>query len=467
MTTSQGPSKTGSSIMTPVSDPILSLGSGEGKTIVDVSSTKVDGSLEPITAILLTTDVPEKEVLEIKDSTHEEQDFPDGGMNAWGVVLASFMAQFIVWGSAYSFGVYTNYYISAGVGNSAEVSFIGGTGTVFIPGLGLLSGKLAQKYGFRRVVFAGSVISSLGLFLASFSTSLPILIITQGALCGIGGSMIYFPSVALPSQWFNKKRGLTQGIAAAGSGLGGLVFSIAIQKMLDTIGIAWTLRASAIFFFVILVVINPLFKTRIQSAKDSKMDFAILKDPRFLFLLFAGFFANFSMFVSVDFLPVYSAKYANLSVSDSATLLSIYNGFGAVGKILMGLGADTIFGRSNALVICMWVTVVSYFSWLAATTFGGIAAFAAVNGFVGGGFWSLMPTVTAGMFGVEGLVARVALLYSALAVGNFAGPIAAAVIQEHYGWNWMIIYAGIVATTAAICGSSARFLNEPVFFKKV
>ncbi|KAJ3081190.1 hypothetical protein HDU99_006347 [Rhizoclosmatium hyalinum] len=237
--------------------------------------------------------------------------------------------------------------------------------------------------------------------------------------------------------------------------------------MLDTIGIAWTLRASAIFFFVILVAINPLFKTRIQSAKDSKMDFAILKDPRFLFLLFAGFFANFSMFVSVDFLPVYSAKYAKLSVSDSATLLSIYNGFGAVGKILMGLGADTIFGRSNALIICMWVTVVSYFSWLAATTFGGIAAFAAVNGFVGGGFWSLMPTVTAGMFGVEGLVARVALLYSALAVGNFAGPIVAAVIQEHYGWNWMIIYAGIVATAAAICGSSARFLNDPVFFKKV
>ncbi|KAJ3067984.1 hypothetical protein HDU99_003330, partial [Rhizoclosmatium hyalinum] len=100
--------------MTQASDPIPSLGSGEGKTIVDVSSTKVDASLEPITAILLTTDVPEKEVLEIKDSAHEEQDFPDGGMNAWGVVLASFMAQFIVWGSAYSFGVYNNYYISAG-----------------------------------------------------------------------------------------------------------------------------------------------------------------------------------------------------------------------------------------------------------------------------------------------------------------------------------------------------------------
>ncbi|ORY46959.1 MFS general substrate transporter [Rhizoclosmatium globosum] len=412
----------------------------------------------------------EEGVIEIKDSAHEEQDYPDGGMNAWGVVFASFMAQFIVWGSIYSFGVYNNYYITAGVsivGNSTDISFIGGVGNVFIPALGIISGKLAQRYGFRQVVFAGSILTFLGVFLASFTTSLPLLILTQGALCGIGGSMIYFPAVALPSQWFNKNRGLAQGIAAAGSGLGGLAFSVAIQKMLDTIGLAWTLRTSAIFFGVTLVAINPLFKTRIQSSKNSKMDYTILKDARFMFLLFAGFFANFALFVGVDFIPVFAAQKANISVADSATLLAIYNGFGAVGKVLMGLGADKIFGRSNALIICMWITMVSYFSWLAASNFTGIAVFAAVNGTVGGGFWALLPVVISSFFGVEGLVSRVTLLYTALAAGNFAGPIVAAVIQDHYGLDWMVIYAGIIALAAAVCGTTARFLNDSAVFKKV
>ncbi|KAI9334968.1 major facilitator superfamily domain-containing protein [Obelidium mucronatum] len=401
------------------------------------------------------------------DSAAEERDFPDGGMNAWGVVFASFMAQFIVWGSIYSFGVYNNHYITEGVGNSTQVSFIGGVGFVFIPALGILSGKLAQKYGFRKVVLAGSLFTSLGTFLASFASSLPALVLTQGALFGIGGSMIYFPAVALPSQWFSKRRGLAQGIAAAGSGLGGLALSITNQKLLDSIGIAWTLRSTALFFLVVLVAINPLFKTRLQSASSSKMDYAILKDSRFMMLLMAGFFANFALFVGVDFIPVFAQQRAGLDTTQSATLLSIYNGFGAVGKIFMGLGADTFFGTSNALIISMWITVISYFSWLAANSFAGIGAFAAVNGFVGGGFWALLPVVIAGMFGVDGLVSRVTLLYTALAAGNFAGPIVAAVIQEHYGLDWMVIYAGLVALAAAVCGSLARFLHDPTFWKKV
>ncbi|KAJ3051147.1 hypothetical protein HDU99_008494, partial [Rhizoclosmatium hyalinum] len=186
------------------------------------------------------------------------------------------------------------------------------------------------------------------------------------------------------------------------------------------------------------------------------MDYTILKDPRFMFLLFAGFFANFALFVAVDFIPIFAQQKAGLSVADSATILSIYNGFGAVGKILMGLGADTVFGRSNDLIICMWVTVASYFSWIACTNYASVAAFAAVNGTVGGGFWALLPVVLASYFGVEGLVSRVTLLYTALSIGNFCGPVLAAAIQEHYGLDWMVYYAGMVATAAAICGTVSR-----------
>ncbi|KAJ3071097.1 hypothetical protein HDU98_005841 [Podochytrium sp. JEL0797] len=446
-------------------DYILSDRSGTATSEADKTQTSID--------VINGTNVdhPSMKMAEegcVKDSAADELDYPDGGLAAWGVVLASFLAQFIVWGCIYSFGVYNNYYISSGVGTSTQVSFISGVGFVFIPALGIPAGQLAQRYGYRKVVFAGSILCSLGVFLASFTSDLGVLIATQGALFGIGGSLVYFPAVALPSQWFSKRRGLAQGIGASGSGLGGLFFSSVLQQLLNNIGLAWTLRCSAIFFLVILVAINPLFKVRLHPSKsDSKVEFSILKNPRFVFLLLSAFFANFAMFCVVNFLPVYSTERGGLSDVDAATILSIYNGFGAVGKVAMGLGADTLLGNSNALIISMWVTVASVFSWLATSGFGSITAFAIINGTVGGGFWALLPVVIASMFGVEGLMSRVTLLYTALAAGNFAGPILAAVIQEQCGFDWMIIYCGILALAAAICGTVSRFLFEPVLFKKV
>ncbi|KAJ3071096.1 hypothetical protein HDU98_005840 [Podochytrium sp. JEL0797] len=403
----------------------------------------------------------------VNETTSEELDYPDGGFAAWGVVVASFLAQFIVFGAIYSFGVFNNYYVTNGIGSATDVSLIAGIGFLFVPALAIPAGYLAERYGHRQIVFIGSVLTGLGVFLASFSTQLPALIMTQGVIFGIGGALVFFPAVALPSQWFSKRRGLAQGIGAAGSGVGGLIFSSVLQRLLDTIGLAWTLRAFGIFCLVVLLAINPLFKVRIQSKQDANVEFSILKNPRFTFLLLAGFFANFANFCVVTDLPVYATERGNLSDVDAATILSIYNGFAAFGKILMGFCADNLFGNCNALIISMWVTVVSAFAWMGASTFGGITAFAAVNGTVGGGFWALLPVVIASMFGVEGLMSRVTLLYTALAFGNFLGPIFPAMIQENFGMDGMTIYCGIVALCAAACGTASRFLFEPVVFKKV
>jgi len=69
------------------------------------------------------------------------------------------------------FGVFVLHYQSVFPGSSASaIAFVGTTGSAITYIAGFLSGIVADRFGFRPTAFAGSVIMTLSLILASFST---------------------------------------------------------------------------------------------------------------------------------------------------------------------------------------------------------------------------------------------------------------------------------------------------------
>lgn len=64
----------------------------------------------------------------------------------------------------------------------------------------------------------GLVIVVSALIASSFSTQVWHLILTQGVLYAIGGSLLYSPTVFYLNEWFFKKKGLAFGIMWAGVG---------------------------------------------------------------------------------------------------------------------------------------------------------------------------------------------------------------------------------------------------------
>ncbi|KAJ3026673.1 UNVERIFIED_CONTAM: hypothetical protein HDU68_005259 [Siphonaria sp. JEL0065] len=409
----------------------------------------------------------------IDDDANDEVEFPDGGLQAWLVVVGSFVAHFLVYGIVYSFGIYNSYYADMNthiynqIGSSSQVAMIGSIGIASVDFLGMLSSTLSERFGFRPVIFIGTVVLSLGLFLSSFTTSLPLLIATQGILFGVGASFVYFPAVSLPSQWFLKKRGLATGIAVSGSGCGGLVFSLLSARLLETIGLAWTLRVTAIICLVLMSIFVPFMKTRIPPRKG-KTSYTFLKKFGFYCLFFACFFGSFCEFVSVDFLTVYAQQRVGLSLNDGGVIMSIYNGFNILGRLAMGFGSDKLMGPLNGMILSMWLTVVAVFAWLSATSFGSLCAVSAAIGFFDGGFWCLFPIAVVEMFGMDGsLVTMLATLYTFVTFANFGSPPLAGLIQDHYGMEWMIVYAGGLAIFAAVAGTAARFVHSSVVFAKV
>ncbi|KAJ1557275.1 hypothetical protein HK405_000381, partial [Cladochytrium tenue] len=263
---------------------------------------------------------------------------PDGGTTAWLVVLGSGLVQFVALGMMYSFGVYQTYYVHSGVGSTLAVSFVGSVGAFALPAFGVATGRLAERFGFQIIILVGSVVLFAGLLLASFSTQLWQLFLTQGVLVGAGSSLAYFPAVALPSQYFTRRRGLATGLAVAGAGVGGLVLAEVTQVLIDRLGVQWALRVSAFIALAFTAGVVPLLRPRIAAlGQRARFDWSIVRDPLFIIMSLTCFFATFANLVPVYYMPEFALARIGLPASTGSALVSVYNGASAMGRIVLGL----------------------------------------------------------------------------------------------------------------------------------
>ncbi|KAJ3073789.1 hypothetical protein HDU98_000709 [Podochytrium sp. JEL0797] len=53
-------------------------------------------------------------VVDIVACSIEYDEFPDGGLQAWLIIVGSFVAHFVVFGNIYAFGVYNSFYANIG-----------------------------------------------------------------------------------------------------------------------------------------------------------------------------------------------------------------------------------------------------------------------------------------------------------------------------------------------------------------
>src|SRR5580704_15231627 len=131
-----------------------------------------------------------------------------------------------------------------------QTSIVPTIGMVSLASMFLVAGFLQKRLGPRTVAAIGGVLFSLGLLLASWIQSLPMLYLTWGLLVGTGLGFGYLAPITVGSKWFPHHRGLVNGLAiaifAAGSGLFGPLAGMLIER----IGWRATFQALAGIFFV-------------------------------------------------------------------------------------------------------------------------------------------------------------------------------------------------------------------------
>ncbi|KAI9879093.1 MAG: hypothetical protein M1830_009612 [Pleopsidium flavum] len=334
-------------------------------------------------------DLPNSSITELNDRSTQINEAcagpPDGGYG-WVQVGVCFTVNCFTWGQ-----VAVGYYLSSGAYHEAtdlDFAFIGGFNFAMAMLVAPLVTILARKLGTQPTMAIGVLIQTAGFVSASFAWRVWQLYLSQGLLIGLGLGFIYVPSIAILSQWFSKKRSLVNGISSAGSGIGGLIFSFAIEAMIRNISLAWSFRIIAVITGIMNLTATMLIRNRNSVIRPPQLGFdtKLIRRPEVLLLLFWGFTSMLGYITLLYSLPDYASS-VGLTKSQAASLAAYLNLGTAIGRPLIGVASDR-FGRMEvAGLLTLFCGVTCFAIWIPATSYGVIVFFAVLNGGILGVFW--------------------------------------------------------------------------------
>ena len=342
---------------------------------------------------------------------------PDGGYG-WVCVMCTFVINAHTWGINSSYGVFLAYYLANDYYTGStplRFAFIGGLSISQALLISPLSTYITREYGTRTTLLLGVALETLALIGASFTREIWQLFLSQGVCFGFGMGFLFVGSVGIVPQWFTKKRSLANGVGTAGSGLGGMMYSLATNAMIDRLGVEWALRILGILACVVNCTCALLVKDRNKAIGSVQLafDYTLFKRPAFLLLLGWGFFSMMGYIVLLFSLPNYATS-IGLSAQQGSIVGAVLNLGQGLGRPLVGIFSDKA-GRINLAGLCTFVCgLFCFFIWIFAKSFGVLIFFAIIAGTVAGTFWTTIGPVGAEVVGLKELPSALSLVWIVL-----------------------------------------------------
>ncbi|CAK7274151.1 hypothetical protein SEPCBS119000_006022 [Sporothrix epigloea] len=433
--------------------------------------------------------------------------FPEGGLQAWLVVFASFSTLVSVFGIINTASVFESWFATHQLAEytASEIGWVFSLYLFLVFFVGIQVGPIFDRHGPRYLVALGSVMSVTSVMLLGFCEQYYQILLCYSVLGGLGGALLNTPAYACIAHFFNVRRGLATGIASASGGVGGIVFPILLQQLLPRLGFPWTTRILAFILLGLSIPSNLWLRTRLplpgvndrdteesgapaaaageddgaasvrtgvtgrssvrshrRSMPSVWPDFSIVRDRRYAAAAAGIFFMEWGIFVPLTFIVAYATAY-NQTPDQAYILLSLLNAGSVVGRVLPGFLADKL-GRFNIIISTIFLSSASIFCvWLPA---GGnratLMAFSVLFGFVSGSNLGLIA-VCVGQLCEPSHYGR---YYStAMMVASFgtlsSGPIGGALVgdgQTRSGWTALIIFSGASYAMALVCYITARIM---------
>lgn len=153
---------------------------------------------------------------------------------------------------------------------------------------------MLDAYGPHSCIVPGSILLVLSLMITSVCEKYYQFMLGQSVLFGAGAALIFSPVMAIPSQWFPNRRAMATSIAICGSGLGGTLWPIMLQRMIAQIGFGWAMRTAGFISLALLGVACALIRPRYPPRKPTpfKSTLTCFKDPNWLLMSFGSVFST-------------------------------------------------------------------------------------------------------------------------------------------------------------------------------
>ncbi|KAG4302074.1 hypothetical protein PCK1_001633 [Pneumocystis canis] len=391
------------------------------------------------------------------DKVEVKANVPDGGFESWLQVFSSHLIIMISWGVLNSYGVFQTYYKTTLLKTSSisKLSLIGTMLGFIIILTGFFASPAYDRGHTRFLVISGSILIVLGMFLSSMAKQYYQIFICHSICIGVGSGSIFIPALGILAKYFDKKLSIAVGIAGAGAGVGGLLFPLFFQSLIDRIGFAWTMRAfslvSAIFLLISIIIMEVY---RIPHRQTSPFSFSSLSEHKYVIFNLATFFIFAGVYFPYFYIPIYGKSFS--STDFSAYYVSTINLASIFGRIIPSFIAD-MKGPLNIFTISSVVLVVLTYAWIGIHNVVGLFIFSVFYGFFAGAIMSLSAPIIAKLsLNLDYIGTQLAVSYGFSGIGFLIGTSLVGLIISRS--NDTFFWAQIFSATLMLIGTLGLFL---------
>lgn len=380
---------------------------------------------------------------------------PDGGYG-WVCVVAAAVVNAHSWGFNSAYAVFLAHYLGNNTipgSTPLGYAFVGSLSLTFLLLVSPIATWGLRRFGIRPTMFCGALLETISLLLASLSTRIWHLCLTQGFLFGMGLGLLFIPTAAVVPQWFTTKRSLASGVSLAGAGLGGALYSLAARAMIEDLSLEWAFRILAITAFIVNGACIMLIRDRSKGMVPQPKVFHISFLQRHEYLLLLGFsgFTMLGYFVLIFSLANYAME-IGLELSQGALIAALFNFGQAIGRPLVGYFSD-LGGRMNvAGSMTLLAGILALAVWTVSKSYGVLIFFAVSEGLVAGNFWATIAPLTAEVLGLEGMASGLNMMWLCMVLpATFSEPIALQIKTGTGSYLGTQLFTGMTYIAAAVC----------------
>ena len=329
-----------------------------------------------------------------------------------------------------------------------------------------LVGPLFVRFGLRPVMVGSIIVTGLGMISFLWVHSLWTYYLS-GFLLGLGAVSVLIASEALISRWFSRHQGVAIGIALAGGSVGGIIFSVLAQHLIEAF--QWRM-AFALMSLGLWVVALPLYLLKAREKPeytDVRQELPpqfssgkvraipvpirinseigkLLRLPQFWVILLCLFVTGAVDAGVFQHTALFLGREAGFDSETVAYCLSAIFALSILGKVLAG----RLFDRRSLKGVGLWF-MLSALALIAALSITGavtLIAFVVLRGISHGGTVTEPPVIAKHCYGPCLINLTLPIFAGIWALGAAFGPVALSMIYEHYGSYQQGFAAAVVLT---------------------
>jgi MFS family permease len=303
---------------------------------------------------------------------------------------------------------------------------------------GVLSGRLADRFGIAVPLALGAVALCLGYVAVGQTSNLTQVALAHGFLIGIGCSANFGPLMADISHWFVRRRGIAVALAASGNYLAGAFWPPIVQHFIAADGWRATHTGIGIFCAATMLPLILLLRRRMPvqhsaavevARRQAALPFSLTTLQ--VLLCMAGVACCVAMSMPQVHIVAYCGD-LGYGPARGAEMLSLMLGCGIISRVASGFIADRI-GGVPTLLIGSVLQGVALFLFLPFDGLISLYVISALFGLFQGGIVSSYAIIVREYFPAKEAGSRVGLVIFATVVGMAGGGWLSGVIFDLTG----------------------------------